>query len=383
MMKRALELYIHIPFCVRKCAYCDFLSFSADENTWRAYVEALLDEIRQWKDRGDHEISTVFFGGGTPSLLPAGYIRKIMGALREKFAFLPDAEISIECNPGTLDREKLEIYRACGFNRISLGLQSAQDGELKMLGRIHSYGEFLESVRLARAAGFDNLNVDLMSALPGQTTETWMDTLRRAVQVRPEHISAYSLMIEEGTPFYERYAEAAERRSAGEDCAPLPSEEEERRMYYLTEEYLKKHGYCRYEISNYALPGRACRHNCGYWQRVEYKGFGLGAASLVGEERSSNTAEMDAYLKGKREGSRQRLSREEQMEETMFLGLRMQKGVSEKEFAGQFGVSMQSVYGQTLDRLISQGLLKSGRGTVTLTGRGIDISNYVLAQFLF
>lgn len=383
---RELEIYIHIPFCVRKCAYCDFLSFAAPAEIRERYVEALLCEIRQSAQReelGGHRVSSVFFGGGTPSLLPGEEIGRILGAVRRGFSVAEDAEITVECNPGTLDAGKLSSYIKAGVNRLSIGLQSAQDAELRALGRIHTWEEFLQSFSLARQAGFSDLNVDLMSALPGQSAAAWEDTLTRVLALRPEHISAYSLIIEEGTPFYEHYGAEAARRDAGEECVLLPSEEEERRMYERTEELLAAAGYHRYEISNYSLPGYECRHNSGYWLRREYRGFGLGAASLIGNMRFSDTEELDQYLAGDFCGApAQRLTKKEQMEETMFLGLRLCRGVCEETFAREFGVSLQSVYGEVLARLEKQGLLLRRDGRVFLTKRGIDISNYVMAQFL-
>ncbi len=380
---RYLEIYIHIPFCVKKCDYCDFLSFAADKETQERYVEELKKEILQWKGRGDETVSTVFFGGGTPSLLPGGWICAIMEALRERFPFQEGAEITIECNPGTLDAEKPAMYRAAGINRLSLGLQSADDGELCLLGRIHTWKDFLESYQTARAAGFANINVDLMSALPGQTYVSWEKTLGRVLALEPEHISAYSLMIEEGTPFYARYAEDVKKREQGLACVYLPSEEEERRMYLQTKELLQRYGYDRYEISNYARPGRECVHNCGYWERREYLGFGLGAASLLDNCRFSNTSRMEDYLRGVRSAQpAQRLSVKEQMEETMFLGLRMMRGVSMADFAETYGVSMDSVYGDVLSRLEKLGLVRTAGGRVRLTERGIDVSNYALSEFL-
>lgn len=380
---RPLQIYIHIPFCVKKCAYCDFLSFAADEKMKRAYIGMLLQEIEAWQDRGDESISTVFFGGGTPSVLPAEAIAAVLEALKKKFTFDRDAEITVECNPGTLTADKLRIYRQAGINRLSIGLQSAQEEELRLLGRIHTWEDFLESFRLARQAGFGNINVDLMSALPGQRLAIWRDTLEKVLALAPEHISAYSLIIEEGTPFYGRYQEDARRRERGEECQILPSEDEEREMYRLTETLLEEHGYARYEISNYALPGFACRHNCGYWERREYKGFGLGAASLVDHMRFSNTTDLHRYLEGNWEGEAQeRLTREEEMEETMFLGLRMREGVSFAHFRQQFGVEMETVYREVLQKLERQGLLEQTKETVRLTDRGTDISNYVFAEFL-
>ena len=386
--KKELEYYIHIPFCLRKCRYCDFLSFPASDEDKKKYTGALYKEITMWEQAEEYQLVSVFLGGGTPSVLDAGEIRRIMDAVWQKN---PDAarnkeeiEVTIECNPGTVTKEKLQIYKNCGISRISFGLQSASDEELQKLWRSHTWEEFLESCRLAREAGFDNINIDLMSALPGQNRDSWLDTLTKAAALEPEHISAYSLIIEEGTPFYDLYHEDCERRDAGKECFFLPSEEEERAMYDLTERYLKEMGYHRYEISNYAKPGRECRHNEGYWTGRDYKGFGLGAASLIGHVRFHNTADMTGYLlsPGTQE-DREVLSVKDQMEETMFLGLRRMAGVSEEEFRRRFGTGMEEVYGEVLKDLTEKGLIIRKDGYISLTGKGIDISNYVLAQFLF
>lgn len=382
-MKKELELYLHIPFCVRKCAYCDFLSAPAKEEIQSAYVKKLAEEIREFEAAGDYEVSSVFMGGGTPSILQGREIEYIFEALRETFLFREDAEITIECNPGTLTAEKLKAYKRAGINRLSIGLQSAQDEELKRLGRIHSYQEFLQSFRLAREAGFSNINVDLMSALPGQSIESYLDTLQKVCSLKPEHISAYSLIIEEGTPFFLYYSEDVRRREAGEQPENLPSEEEERRMYYETKRILEKYGYCRYEISNYAKPGFACRHNIGYWKRTDYAGFGLGAASLLNPLRYKNTSELADYLKG--DFSKKELlvlTKDNQIEETLFLGLRMTEGVNKEEFEKRFSCPMDVVYRRELDRLQKMGLLEQKDEFVRLTEKGMDVSNRVLAEFL-
>lgn len=376
-----MELYIHIPFCVKKCSYCDFLSFPAGREVQRAYVDALLDEIRGEKETGDAD--TIFFGGGTPSLLPAEEIARIMGQIRETWRISTEAEITLEANPGTLTQEKLRLWRQAGINRLSIGLQSSVNEELKTLGRIHTWEEFLEGYHMAREAGFTNINIDQMSALPGQTADSWRHTLERVLALKPEHISAYSLIVEEGTPFYEKYGEDARRRERGESCKYLPSEETERQMYYDTDTVLKEGGYHRYEISNYALPGKECRHNCGYWRRLPYRGFGLGASSLVQEVRFHNTADLAQYLR--RDFPRmdeEHLTTEDQMEEFMFLGLRLMSGISEMEFREKFGRSFTNVYGKVSEKLAAQGLLVWENGRVYLTAAGIDVSNYVLAEFL-
>ena len=380
---KELELYLHIPFCVKKCNYCDFLSAPAGEETRAAYVDALLEEIRGFDEPEDYEVVTVFFGGGTPSILPGQAIFRIMEALREKFSFRKGAEITLEANPGTVDKEKLSFYKKAGINRLSFGLQSADAEELKKLGRIHTWEKFLESFQLAREAGFSNINVDLMSALPGQTKESWEKTLRQVLALQPEHISAYSLIIEEGTPFYQLYEKDVERRDAGEEPELIPSEEEERAMYEATGRILKEQGYLHYEISNYAKPGRECCHNLGYWQRRDYLGFGLGASTLLNPVRYKNTEDLEAYLGG--DFSKKEffvLTKDNQIEETMFLGLRVLEGVSKEQFREHFSCELRVVYRKELEKLEKEGLLEEEGDFVRLTSRVIDLSNPVLAEFL-
>lgn len=369
-----LELYVHIPFCVRKCQYCDFLSGPSDEETKDRYIEALLKEIRAAEHTEDYEIVSVFIGGGTPSALKAEAIASIMRTLQEKFFFCEDAEVTIEANPGTVDPEKLTIYRNVGINRLSLGLQSTDAEELKLLGRIHSYEEFLKSYEWAREAGFSNINIDLMFAIPGQTGEAWRQHLYQVAELNPEHISAYSLIIEEGTPFAEQNLD-------------LPDEDTEYQMYEDTAEILERYGYRQYEISNYAKQGYMCRHNAGYWQRLEYLGFGLGASSLYGGMRFSNTHQMREYLKESRNPDQIRkdvtvLSRNEQIEEFMFLGLRMTEGISEKKFEENFNVRLMDIYGDILQKYEETGFMEHIETKWRLTRKGIHVSNHILADFL-
>lgn len=369
-----LELYVHIPFCVRKCQYCDFLSGPSDEETKDRYIEALLKEIRAAEHTEDYEIVSVFIGGGTPSALKAEAIASIMRTLQEQFFFCEDAEVTIEANPGTVDLEKLTIYRNVGINRLSLGLQSTDAEELKLLGRIHSYEEFLKSYEWAREAGFSNINIDLMFAIPSQTGEAWRQHLYQVAELNPEHISAYSLIIEEGTPFAEQNLD-------------LPDEDTEYQMYEDTAEILERYGYRQYEISNYAKQGYMCRHNAGYWQRREYLGFGLGASSLYGGMRFSNTHQMQEYLKESRNPDQIRkdvtvLSRNEQIEEFMFLGLRMTEGISEKKFEENFDVRLMDVYGDILQKYEETGFMEHIETKWRLTRKGIHVSNHILADFL-
>lgn len=379
-----IEFYIHIPFCVRKCSYCDFLSFPAEKEQQEAYVRELCREIEAFPMEG-RRLDTVFFGGGTPSILPAEAIREICEVIRKKVK--PEEAIrewTIECNPGTLDAEKLLIYRECGINRLSLGLQSADNKELQLLGRIHTWEKFCDSFRLAREAGFSNINVDLMSALPGQSRESWQETLQKVTALDPTHISAYSLIIEEGTPFYERYGEEDRARAAGEDTILLPSEEEERLMYEDTARLLGERGYHRYEISNYARQGYACIHNLGYWKRREYKGFGLGAVSLLGNVRSKNTDVMQRYLAGSWQGEEQEiLTRQDCIAETMILGLRLTEGVRREAFRAAFGIEPEAVYRSVIEKYEKLGLLQRDEERICLTAKGMDLSNLVMSEFLF
>ncbi len=430
-MGRRMSIYIHIPFCIKKCGYCDFLSFPVRDcgsgtaavsdggskcGVPEEYLQRLLCEIRQESgDYADREIDTIFVGGGTPSLLKPGQAEALFDRVYQSFHVASDAEITMEANPGTLSKEKLEIYRQVGINRLSIGLQSADDVELAALGRIHRFQDFQESFELARDCGFQNINIDLMSGLPGQSVESWLHTLHTAVGLAPEHISAYGLIIEEGTPFYQRYGtdgaavgkdhetdrEKQDQKKDGEGKQQiekedgrklltetdgkekLPSEEEERQMYHDTRDVLERFGYQQYEISNYAKPGYECRHNIGYWIRKEYVGFGLGAASMVDNKRWKNTSDLKTYMKraDTLKEEMQVLPVWEQMEETMFLGLRMNRGVFKKEFAALYGVGMEASYGAWLRQMSVEGLLLNG-DRVCLTERGRDLANYVMAGFL-
>lgn len=385
---KELELYVHIPFCVKKCAYCDFLSAPAGEEERQRYVETLLKEIQGYgKQYQDYCVTTIFVGGGTPSVLNGEQMKAIFNALRESFVVDTDAEITIEVNPGTVTEEKAEAWKQAGINRISIGLQSVNDEELRMLGRIHSYKDFLDTYHLLRDKGFYNLNVDLISAIPGQTLESWRKTLCKVAELKPEHISAYSLIIEEGTPFYTLYGEDRPDAVLKSLPQPLPDEETERLIYEETETILRKYGYNRYEISNYAKPGYACQHNEGYWRRVNYLGIGLGASSLIENQRFRNLSEYDAYMDAIQNQKSiheevESLSATDEMEEFMFLGLRMMSGISREEFQKNFGKEIETVYEKQIQQLKTDGLIEFVENRIRLTKRGIDISNYVFEQFL-
>lgn len=374
-----LGIYIHIPFCVRKCLYCDFLSAPVGEADREAYCEMLCKEITEkGKESAKYSVDTIFLGGGTPSLLSGKQARKIMDAVFSNFRVEKDAEISMEANPGTLSQKKLSDYLGAGVNRLSIGLQSAHNEELKALGRIHSYEDFLEGYEMAAQLGFSNLNVDLMLGIPGQTLQSYLETLRMVTHLpcKPAHISAYSLIVEEGTPF-SRHVEQ------------LPDEDTERYMYHLGTEYLKGRGYEQYEISNYARKGFESRHNCKYWKRENYLGLGLGASSMMENVRFKNTSVFRDYLAGDfKRKKEQVLSLPEQMEEFMFLGLRMREGVDEGRFEELFGKKLREVYAEPVQKYLKLGLLaeikdlQKGSTRLTLTARGIDVSNTVMADFL-
>ena len=369
-----MQLYVHIPFCVRKCAYCDFLSAPSDQGTMTKYVQALLGEIRAVREPLGERISSVYIGGGTHSLLEGDLLALLLRELNRKFYISPDAEITMEANPGTLSMEKLQVMRDWGVNRLSIGLQSPKESDLRTLGRIHTYADFLESFQMAREVGFRNIGVDLMYALPDQTRASWRAGLSKVAALGAEHLSCYCLTIEEGTPFATRQLN-------------LPGEEEQSQMMEDTREVLAAFGYLQYEFSNYAKPGFASRHNIGYWTRAQYLGLGLGAASLVGEKRFSNTSSLEEYLALSKWPSKIRrdqnsLSREDAMSETLFLGLRMTHGIPVQGFQRCFGVPLESVFGSVIEKHKALGLLKVEDGRVFLTRRGILVSNQVLCDFL-
>lgn len=402
---RELSLYLHIPFCARKCRYCDFLSWPAAEREQREYLELLLLEIeKQSFFYKDYDVASVFVGGGTPSLLAADAINILFEKLNHDFAIKKDCEITVEANPDSLTTEKLTAFSRAGVNRLSIGLQSTDDEELRRIGRLHDYQTFCRAYENARQTGFRNINIDLMASLPGQTFDSYRKTLERVLQLRPEHISAYSLMLEEGTWLYEHRKELL-----------FPTEEEDRAFYELTGKMLAEYNYNRYEISNYALDGYACRHNQVYWTRGDYAGFGLGAASMVDNVRWSNPRSIPEYrdallrpysastdfepaertgaglaaaktdltaARVRLSGNVQYLSVQEQMEEFMFLGLRLTKGVSKQDFREIFGLPIEEVYGKAIEALRRDGLLLAD-DFVRLTPFGTDISNYVMEKFLF
>lgn len=450
--KNELGIYIHIPFCVHKCIYCDFLSSPADVHTRKQYVRALINEIYLTREgkcankliknvlQGDntsyedmeepavngltsdyalydtvcmadyektimqedisgcvddiksengHIVTSIFIGGGTPSAIDAEDISDILDAVRKNYNVSDKAEITIECNPGTMDKKKAVIYRKAGINRISFGLQSTDNNELRMLGRIHTYEQFMESYKIAREAGFDNINIDLMSALPGQTMESFKAVLEKALSLGAEHISVYSLIVEEGTRLSDNI----------DSFPPIPSDDEDRQMYYMTKEMLSSYGYEQYEISNYAQKGYECKHNLKYWERCDYLGFGIGAASLYGGRRYTNISDIGRYMDVLAEITNaldksyvnellqirtdmEELSKEDEMSEYMFLGLRKTKGIDITDFKEEFGTDIKDIFGEAIEDNIASGLLIHDGNCLYLSKRGIDISNTVMSDFI-
>lgn len=393
--KKRLSLYIHIPFCVQKCRYCDFYSAAASAQEKLQYTELLCREIRSWGKilREQYSVYTIFMGGGTPTCLTPDCLEKIGEEVRESFDCDALTEFTTEANPGTVTPEHLAVWQQMGINRVSLGLQSAQNRELQMLGRIHSYEEFLTTYQMIRQSGMDQINIDVMAAIPEQTLESYQDTLEKIVSLNPEHISSYSLIVEPETVFWDWEKNGTLKRV---------DEDTDRQMYEWTGKYLQQMGYHRYEISNYCRSGMECKHNCVYWTGGEYLGLGVNASSYLNGYRFRVPVSQKSYrsyvdricqLAGNGSADLQNaiqgmdeleiIDQKEQMEEFMFLGLRMMAGVSEEEFFRRFGSSMMDVYGDVIKKYQKMDLIcRKDTGQVTLTEKGIDVSNSILADFL-
>ena len=373
-----ISLYIHIPFCAQKCLYCDFPSFARKDHLRKAYIEALNKEIINLREKHNNlEINTIFIGGGTPSVLESNELECLLKEVA-KLNMAKDIEYSMECNPGNLTEEKLEVMKKYGVNRISMGLQAKQDNLLKGLGRIHNYKTFKENFLLAKKVGFNNINVDLMFGLPNQRLNEWEETLREIISLEPAHISAYSLIIEEGTAFYNLYEN---------DKLKLPTEEEERKMYHLAKKILEENGFNQYEISNYAKEGKECRHNLAYWNMDNWIGVGSAAASYINGKRIKNISSVEEYInsineKGEAVEEIINNSKNDNMEEFMFMGLRKINGIDENEFKKRFSMNINDVYGEILNKYIDEGLLIRDSGRIFLSEKGIEISNIIMADFL-
>jgi oxygen-independent coproporphyrinogen-3 oxidase len=368
--KEPLELYIHIPFCKRKCNYCDFLSFSGKEYCVWNYLDALIRDLVRY---GGQTLSSVYIGGGTPSCVPLGFYDKLFACIRENYFLLPDAEITLEANPGTLTAAKAVEYKRAGINRLSLGLQSAVDSELQTLGRIHTFEDFLKSYEIARKAGISNINVDLMMGIPGQTGESLKTSLQRVALLHPEHISAYMLIVEEGTPFYDMYHE---------NSAAFPDEETVSRMYETTVAFLGKKGYDQYEISNFARNGMVCKHNIGYWKRTPYLGIGLGAASLIDETRYRVTTDLLSYLKELSYESEEKLTIKDMKNETIMLGLRLKEGISYTDLKDSFGEGFAGYTVARLGKYVEDGYMEHDYDRFFFTTKGYLVSNSILSELL-
>ena len=370
---KPLSLYLHVPFCVRKCAYCDFPSYAGKEAFIHAYAEELCKEIvcaaRRYPNR---IVQTIFFGGGTPSLLSGEQMNKLMNAVRTSFDIAPDAEISMEANPGTLTLENLTAYRKSGINRLSVGVQTLNDRLLRAVGRIHTRAEAVDAVRMARRAGFDNINLDLMYGLPYQTLADFEETLHDALSLDVEHLSMYSLIVEEGTPLC---------RQVESGKITVPDDEETLAMQHAAARLLEKHGLYRYEISNYAKRGFECRHNLVYWHRGEYLGLGCAAHSLMEEQRFSNTPSLSEYLSGMREVEREPLDFSDVLEETVMLNLRTAEGMDMDEYRMLCGLDFPAKK-RVIERLTHEGMAHLHNNRLALSERGMDVLNAVIEALI-
>lgn len=370
-MKKEIGLYVHVPFCARKCAYCDFASFAGREQDEGRYVDAVLREADN-RSRIDAAVATLYIGGGTPSLLPPALMERLLSGVMERFDFLPDAECSCECNPGTATPEFFDVLRKNGVNRLSFGAQAAQLRLLSLLGRIHTWQQVQDSVGMAKRAGFNNLNLDLMIGLPTQTISDVRETLSEALALSPTHLSCYGLIVEEGTEM---------QRMVERGVWTLPDEDSEREMYELCRETLFRNGFEQYEISNFALPGFQCRHNTDCWKRKEYIGIGSAACGFLGNVRYQNPPSLDDYLAGK-PAKETAISQEEARFESVMLGLRLTEGISDTAFTQMNGVSIHDVYGKQLEKPLRQGLIVWQDGYLRLTRKGMDVQNSVLVELL-
>lgn len=364
-------LYVHIPFCVRKCGYCDFVSYCGQESRHDEYIDALISEMSAYKGE---QVDTVFIGGGTPTVLSAPLLNKLCTGIRNCFDLQDKLEFTCEANPGTLSEEKLDALLEGGVNRLSIGVQSFNDNELQCIGRIHSAKEAYDTVLRAKQAGFDNISIDLMTALPFQTMDSLKNSLKTAVSLPVKHISAYSLIIEDNTPIADEYRNGK---------IVLPDENEDREMYSMTSDFLKEHGLFRYEISNYAVKGYESRHNMKYWKCEEYYGIGAAAHSYINRIRFSNTSDLDKYISGEfRSGEEERLTREDMISEFIIMGMRMDKGISKKEFQARFGTDIESIYGNELRRFTETGFIIADDFGYRFSDKGRNVSNAILCEFV-
>ena len=373
-------IYIHIPFCVKKCSYCDFVSFCSDEKTWEQYTNAVVCEIENKKIENPKKVTTIYIGGGTPSLIPENYIVKIINTVKSRFKIEESAEITIEVNPGTVTEKKLVAYKNVGINRISIGLQSAEDRILKLIGRIHNYQTFLSTYNLTRNIGFENINVDLMLAIPTQTKEELLNTLNKVIELKPNHISLYSLIVEENTEI---------KKALEVGKLEYVDEKVEREMYWKTKRILEKNGYNHYEISNFAKRGFESKHNMDCWNQEEYIGFGIAAHSYINNKRFSNISNLEEYIKNINEENfeknielHENQTKQDKMKEYMMIGLRKIDGISISEFERRFRISPLFYFRFEIDKLVKENLLEVDLDYIKLTKKGLDFANIVFEEFI-
>ena len=389
MRRKQIGLYIHIPFCKQKCSYCDFCSYAEKQDLISKYIKCLLQEIKEVgiNNRADFEngkddlfsIKTIYIGGGTPSLIESKYIVQIMEEIKSNFELDENAEITIEVNPGTVTLEKLEDYNKAGINRLSIGLQSTHEHLLKEIGRIHTYLDFLDTYRFAREAGFENINVDLMIGLPNQTLAEVQDSIEEIVSMEPEHVSVYSLILEESTPLFKKV----------EDGLELPDEELERKMYWTVKQTLEANGYNHYEISNFAKQNYESKHNLDCWSQKEYIGFGVAAHSYTNGIRYSNIENLEQYIKNYEEDKteenlifHEKQDMEAMQKEYMLLGLRKIDGVSIQDFKIKFVANPVFLYHDKLEKLVNEDLIEIDGNQIKLTNKGLDLANIVWEEFV-
>lgn len=376
---KKLGLYLHFPFCIRKCKYCDFLSFEIhDEDVYMDYAKAMALELRRWRDRLDgYEVDTIFLGGGTPSLISCEAMDRIVEALYE-LNLSKKVEFSIEANPKTLDMDKLSYYINSGINRLSIGVQSLDDGMLQFLGRIHTKKDFFKNYEEARNAGFENINIDLMFSIPNQSFELWMDTVKQAIELQPEHVSFYSLIIEENTPLYHMKV-SGEINELDEDI--------DRKMYWKAVNTLCSSGYEHYEISNMAKDALVCHHNMKYWSMAEYIGIGAGAHSFFQEQRFSNETDLNKYIKNANNNLDNKVwahqnTRYDDISEYIFTGLRKIQGIHLDDFKKRFNMSMYDCFESQINEFLSGKWMVQKNNQLMLTNKGLDISNKIMSEFI-
>ncbi len=382
-MKEELGIYVHIPFCKQKCYYCDFVSFAGMEQWQECYIETLKKEIKKNKEKAkDYRVTTIYIGGGTPSYMNSKWIISVLETIKENYPVEKNAEITIEANPGTINQEKLEDYKKAGINRFSIGLQTTNHSLLKEIGRIHTFEEFLETYQLARKLGFSNINIDLMLALPRQTEESLIESVNKVIELSPEHISLYSLILEEETPLTQLVEQGK---------LQLPGEEIERGMYWKTKKILEQNGYIHYEISNFSKPGKESKHNVNCWNQKQYLGFGVAAHSYYNKMRYSNTKDLRQYIKNVGTDTMSAKSirtiheiqtKEEEQKEYIMLGLRKIQGVSVSEFKNKFIQNPIYVFRKEFDKLVKEGLVEVDMDYIRLTDKGLDLANVVWEEFV-